>query len=484
MIVIAVLIAGGFVVLHDRLSPQRPAKAADERTTSAGAKPWHRTDLKPVSQPVPAGGRVVVYTAAGGRLHVLGLDARSGRTVWSREATPSVIAPGVPVTPAVVGTLTFYIQPGSGYVANLVGADAATGRVVWRSEDGLFTSWPSVCPSDAGALCLSGRLRGVPPGTLLRFDAGTGRVLPGPVISATDGRLVGPDLYDTGQRQPEILVSTSGADIAWRRPLADIFSLAGASTDWGWTFQRLSTSGVFVGSPGAPPVRRSSTRMTINLAHAMTAGFRINNGDVVWRDSGSFYMCDLLRCPGTGPTPGSATDRGPSLGVRLRAHGLLKVRLGGAEDLSLSRGARGVLEGFDPATGRTTWRFDAGRNVGLLTQTGLPALTGRSQVLLSDAAGHPVMLDLATGHTTKPDSHTDAWCRADTNYRLRSRPYGAVGKSPHKYVGEDARYRCDARGHRSADPTDPSADLAQALPTAAGHRVWSGPNGVFAVSAT
>jgi hypothetical protein len=291
-------------------------------------------------------------------------------------------------------------------------------------------------------------------------------------------------LYDTGQRNPELLVATSGADIAWRRPLADIFSLAGASTDWGWTFQRLSRDGVFVGSPGAPPVRRTSSAMTSNLAHTMTAGFRINNGDVVWQDSGSFYLCELIRCPGAGVTPGSVTDRGPSLGVRLRAHGLLRVRLGGAEGMSLSRGAHGVLEGFDPATGRTTWRFDAGRNVGLLTYTKLPALTGRTQVLLSDAAGHKVLLDLATGHTTKPDTHTDAWCRDDTTYHLRKRPYGAVGDAPQKYVGEDARYRCDSRGHRSADPTHPSAELVQALPTAAGERVWSGPNGVFAVPTT
>jgi hypothetical protein len=172
------------------------------------------------------------------------------------------------------------------------------------------------------------------------------------------------------------------------------------------------------------------------------------------------------------------------MGVRLRAHGLLKLRLGGAENVSLSRDAGGVLEGFDPATGRTTWRFDAGRNVGLLTHAKLPALTGRSQVLLSDAAGHKVLLDLATGHTTKPDSHTDAWCRADSTYHLGSRPYAGTGGVPHKYVAEDARYRCDAQGHRSADPTHPSADLVQALPTAAGERVWSGPNGVFAVPTT
>jgi hypothetical protein len=112
----------------------------------------------------------------------------------------------------------------------------------------------------------------------------------------------------------------------------------------------------------------------------------------------------------------------------------------------------------------------------------MPPRAGRTQVLLSNAAGHPVLLDLATGRTTKPDSHTDTWCRDQTNYRLTT-PYRAGRNSLHDYIGQDVIYRCDARGHRSANPAHPSTNLAQALAAAAGQLAWSSSTGVLAVPA-
>jgi hypothetical protein len=64
---------------------------------------WSRTDLKPVSQPVAAGGTFVLYVAAHGGLELIGLDPHSGRTLWQDVASPSVITPGVAPELLVLG---------------------------------------------------------------------------------------------------------------------------------------------------------------------------------------------------------------------------------------------------------------------------------------------------------------------------------------------------------------------------------------------
>src|SRR5439155_15437899 len=138
-----------------------------------------------------------------------------------------------------------------------------------------------------------------------------------------------------------------GPRIAWRRPLAAIFPLAGASTDWGWNFERVSRPRLFVGTPGWPPIRRTPARLTFDLSRSMTAGFRIRDGAVVWRTWGS-YLCGYLQCPGvrggSASSPSDARSDGPSLGVRLRATGTVSAAAGANALPVASRDARARLE--------------------------------------------------------------------------------------------------------------------------------------------
>src|SRR5437667_332799 len=57
---------------------------------------WQRADLHPISQPAAVAGRFVFYAAAGGRIRVVALDVRTGRTVWSKAASSAANAPGQP----------------------------------------------------------------------------------------------------------------------------------------------------------------------------------------------------------------------------------------------------------------------------------------------------------------------------------------------------------------------------------------------------
>lgn len=120
-----------------------PASSSRGNATAIG---WTRADLTPVTQPAPVAGRFVLYVSSARQLSVVGLNARTGATVWSDAATQSSIPPGVAPDLAVVGGVVVYVHSLGAQTADLVGADAATGRVIWHTSVGDFTSWPQLCP--------------------------------------------------------------------------------------------------------------------------------------------------------------------------------------------------------------------------------------------------------------------------------------------------------------------------------------------------
>ena len=324
-----------------------------------------------------------------------------------------------------------------------------------------------------------------PNGTVaLRFDPLSGRNSVGPVLSPhVGGREVGPGLYDPGGRKPERLVATRGSRVAWRRPLAAIFPLPGASTDWGWNFDRVSRAGLFVGSPGWAPTRLSRTRATLDLARSMTAGFRIRDGAVVWRSRGN-YLCTYLPCPGgvEGGTSSVAGARagGPSVGVRLRATGTLSGDLRGNSFPVPSRDARARLEGFDPGTGRTRWTFDAGHDPGLLTQVRLPPQVAAGTIVVRDR-GRFAALDLASGRRRRLARSAPGWCRKFSRYKEHAAYQPSSGPPITSYLGQYALFACRADGRRLPVPKRAPAFVGDAGAHVGGLVAWSDLDGVIAV---
>src|SRR5439155_11498659 len=285
------------------------------------AKGWTRSDLEPINQPAAVAGRFVFYAAAHGRVSVMALDARDGHTVWAKPASTGGNAPGQPPTLVVAGRVVVYLGRGAGAAASLSAVDARSGKLLWRTRTAEFTSWPSICPDAADVVCITGV------GALLRFAAQTGEFLQAVQFAKTAaGREIGPGLFDPGQRKPEWLVGVQAATLAWREKLSTVFILPGASTDWGWNFDRYESLGLFVGTPGWGPTKRVGRTVTLDLSHSMTAGFRTASGATVWRDTGSMYVCNYLPCPGQSD-PSVSSPAGlheePTTGIRLRATGLL-----------------------------------------------------------------------------------------------------------------------------------------------------------------
>ena len=227
------------------------AEARVAAAQGAAASGWTRSDLRPITQPAPVAGRLVLYVAAGGGLRLIAVSAGSGSTFWTKVATTSQVAPGSPPALAVVGETVFYLRKETGPVARLVAVAARSGNELWRSGPAEFTSSPSICPGARSTICISGVLAAAPhQARLLRFDAVRGTLLDSPLLSSDGGgREVGVGLFDPGERKPEVLLAIAGKRVSWRKPLSQIFTVPGLSTDWGWN----STASTAQASSSARP---------------------------------------------------------------------------------------------------------------------------------------------------------------------------------------------------------------------------------------
>jgi hypothetical protein len=452
---------------------------ATSSATSSRTRGWSRPDLQAVTQPAPAGNRVIVLVAAKGRLRLLGLDSRTGHTRWSQPASTGDNAPGQPPLFALVQKRIVYLRAATKSTAELAAADPVTGRTLWHSAPGRFTAWPDLCPRSATTVCVTRAFGQGQQGSVLRFDARTGHLQGILRVSRNPyARAVGTGLYDPGERTPEMLVASDEARVIWARPLRAIFNLPGASTDWGWSFGRLDRLGLFIGSPGSAPTRRKGLYVS-DLSHAMTAAFRIADGAVAWRSAGT-YQCDYLPCAGAShlgyAAPGNS--EAPTVGVRLLANGTLS---GPANAIPrVSAAARATLQGFDPATGRSRWTFAAGHNPGLILETSPPPRLSEETIAVRNNSGAFESLDLRTGARHGIARSGTAWCSRFTQYRLAIGYPSGRGRVIHNYIGQYAVIPCTSAGRRAKQPTRIPQFVGAAT---SGLVAWSDTHGVFAAPA-
>jgi PQQ-like domain len=416
---------------------------------------WVRSDLRPVTQPESAGGVLVLYVEAGGGLEVAGLDPKTGRTLWRDSASPGATTPGVAPVLGVAGSTVAFLRPvgnrtHSPMDSKLVGVDAANGRQLWHTRTGLFEDWPSQCADDPRDICTVGSIGLAQQTRALRFRASDGAQARAVLVSQSPGgRSLGPDLFDPGTRNPEMLLAVSGASVAWTRTLASVFPAPGLSTDNGWDFDRAPAAGLFVGSVEGAPVSSTGSSATIDLSRVMTAGFRISDGTAVWRAGGTMYACGWLPCPGAGS---AWSYRAPTIGVRLRATGTASVSLSSLR-LHLSPDADVVVEGFDLTTGKTLWSYNAGSDGHLVYQ--MPPLLGPHVVVLPAPGGGKVALDLATGahRPVAPRSSGGVgWCGSTITYRTQVGYPSSNGKLTYRRLGQAAIKPCKASGASAATP--------------------------------
>jgi outer membrane protein assembly factor BamB len=454
---------------------------ASSSTTSTSPKAtktdrgWTRSDLRPITQPLVVGTRLVLFAAGEDDPRLIGLDPATGSTVWQLDASASEVTPGVAPTVAAVGNTVVYLRDrGDDQVAELVGVDVRSGKTSWVGDAAQYTDWPAPCFDDPSLICTTG-YRGGAAVESLRFDAGSGELTSSRAIPGGGGRALASGLYDQGTRDPERMTATDGVRELWTKDLAEIFPGDGRSTDTGWNFDRIPKVGLFIGSLGPVTEELGGERSRSDLTTMEVAGIRIADGSVAWRDPGTTYGCNLMPCPGapaSSPTEGAV----PTHGVRLRITGTLTHTSFEDYEGTWSDDGKVTIEGFDQRTGRTTWTFDAGHSQNLLHGSSFPR-SDESAVVVADAKGTLVTLDLATGKHDPVADDLVAWCSEPTTYEV-SPPYDST-RNITSYVGEGSRFACDPGGSRTDAPaTIPSWVGA----TAGGHITWSDTNAVVSVA--
>ncbi len=415
--------AAGAQNVHRQVSGPVVRVAARARFASSAEPGW--TDrLNIVEGPVaaPLSRDVLTVTYDQGNLTLYSISARNGARLWTVPVTMSVIPPGTPAPPPVIGAITLALVSGSPKVDNGFGAgveaiDTASGRKVW-SLKGTFVVLdpPTVCPGPGGAgyFCLVLSESPTSKVVLATIDATTGKIES--EISDVTHRLAD-GLYESGGSSPNLVRVSFPTGVLWSKPLDALLASRAYDLDYGWSIDRIGTDYLV-------SVRARPDGATAQLSTALTAAVDAATGTVRWRVPGS-YRCE-------GALPISAPYVCDETGTVRGASGTSKP--------TLSRGASVALVGVDPGSGRTRWRFRVGDVQRFLLGTGY-ALSSGATVVVHGTDGNAHSVNLTTGRLLPVPLSAVLWCPSLDQF-------GEVYPNGHvtQRVGATNWSVCDAEG--------------------------------------
>lgn len=434
---------------------------------------WRVSSITPIGQPVTAGDAVVVYGTEGRDLYLYGVAVADGAVRWRQAASPSRVVSGIPVGPSVMDGRVAYFRPdpSAELAARLVVASAETGDDLLVSEPAHFTSHPRSC-DDGTDVCVTA-VEGDGSTGSRRFSVEAGGRVADADATPPHARFVGDDLLDLGQRQPELLAGFAEGTVRWRSPLARHFP-DGFTTDEGWHFGLYRSAGLHVGSVGSADGEEPSV-VVVDLGQSHTAAIDTATGSSAWQAPGTSFLCsskvDLYRTVAEG-----RTELWP---VRCRYRGVARYdRVSGRPSYD---GLDVTMEGFDPATGRTTWSLPLGAAEAFMKEGYEAIAVGDTEVLVHGATG-PLIVDLADGSTRSPAKEETFWCGTNGFLQYRESRRFSDGRSSDRWRGGTLLSRCTADG----SPTDATPrQLARSLgATVGGRTVLSLANGLVAYDRT
>jgi hypothetical protein len=374
----------------------------------AAVEAWRAAGIKPIGQPVLAGGTLVVYGTQDQDLYLYGVSPADGAILWKRAATPSRTLQGTALTPEVLDGHVVYFRPDAKGVlmARLVVALPDTGNDLLVSDPMFFASHPSHC-ADGADICV----RAYGPGRPLasqRFSVQAH----GPVADAMppppDSRFLGEDLLDVGTRAPEMLAGFHDGATRWRAPLSRYFP-AGYTSDHGWYFELFKTEQLHVGGVASSRARTEGSVTTVDLSMVQTVGIEATTGVLAWKAEGASMGCDAK----IQLDRKVAEDRWEPWPVRCRYRGTL--RYDSASGAVTYEGLDVTLEGFEVPTGKTLWSVPLGAAEAFMKEDHEPPAAGDSEVLVQSASG-PLIVDLSTGAARPPVPDRAFWCESTAQF--------------------------------------------------------------------
>ncbi len=376
-------------------------------------KTWSLS-AKAIGQPVIADGVAVVYTMTDTHeLRMLGLDAKTGRQLWSHPASPGFGVPGSALSPLVSADVrgrnyAVYLRPGrdADQLANtrIVAADLHSGRDLVVSRPITAYSYLHGC-ADVRDACVTATLGTTDDSAELRLNLRSGklshdkseRLPPNAQRVGNHGLYV---LTDPDSNIQELGAVVDGVEL-WQRPVAEIFDYGYASW-YGWSWQYSKKDDLYVGLLG-------SIDFPDDLGSVTTVALDGSTGAVRW----SHENIDL-NCGGTFgvfPSPGDSLPN--AVGCAYRG----SIAYGDDGKWDHIDNLDVTMKGYDPVSGKVLWTLPAGAEDSLVFDS-----TWR---FLSDSAhprimhdGAATVLDVRTGHTTKAKRHARLLCAKafDFNY--------------------------------------------------------------------
>ncbi|MBF4161691.1 hypothetical protein [Nocardioides acrostichi] len=419
-------------------SGEAPPERAPTATASRGPSPktfaW-RTQAPVFGQPIGAGGVGVVYESAPGeRFRVVAFDPHTGRRLWRDEVSPSFTIDGDHLTPVTVtlkrrqgeeSTYVAYFTPrDSGNLhADLMVVRPRTGEPVRIAYDRLFRTDPETCP-DGRNVCVLALDEQTDSIRTYRLDAaGHLDVTHQYADEGKEQFGLGLVLDDDGSRDLLQRVD-SDRQVVWSRPITDVFP--GAQ----WETQRWFTrsGGTYIAALGPPSEITTSagiaTKRTPDLRKARMTAFDAHTGRTLWSVGGVVPCLDWH-----GWAVADEGERGPQARrgdpdssvpwVRCRANGGYEYRSTEADSAYSLRSV--VLEGFDPTTGKTTWRLPLSPTDQLLQGDQVPFLD-RTTAVVSTRRGRE-QVDLKSGRHRLAGQDATLHCLDDARARYREPIY-------------------------------------------------------------
>jgi hypothetical protein len=446
------------------------SSSGDEPSASALVEAWRVEAVAPIAQPVAVGDMVVAYVTVGKDLLLVGLPMREGGIRWRQAASPSQALSGIPMTPRVIDGQVAYFRPDriAPLAARLVVASPQTGADLLVSEPMTFASQPSRCP-DGKDVCVTVFAEGNRMKSR-RFSVAAGGPVPDAGAYPPGSRPLGTNLLDLGQRPEETLAGFRDGIVRWRAPLSRHFS-PGYSSDQGWSFELYKSAGLHVGSVGSPSDRSGAVANVRDWSKVETAAIRVSDGSPAWRSEGTSFLCDS-KVELERKVTGGESERWP---VRCRMRG--KASYERATGNATFEGLDITLEGFDLATGNTTWSVPLGAAEVFMEEHRNATAVSDVEVLVHSGTG-PLIVDLSNGSTRRPAATEVFWCSERGFFEYREARLYRDGQTSNTWRRGDLLFSCAPDGSPSlATPAFLPSSLGA---TVDGRTVTAQENGLFA----
>lgn len=414
----------------------------------ANPGPTSLTSIDVVGDPVAGEGTAAVVTVdSSHNLHLVGVAPDTGRVVWSKPFSESLIDPNFPPGLDPLGNEVIDLVPAVKTTNPLVEVEAVnmtTGAIVWKGpEDVLVGDVPSPC-AHMTEFCV----------TMYNKDGS----LTTAVLSPADGTVVGllkgasnaldNDLYQTDAKTPTIEAVSGSGTVQWTRTTKQIFGGPGYDP----------YVGIFssYGSTEVASVPPPNSDHSDGLDNATTVGLSAADGSTMWSLPGQ-YDCDGSL--GLLVPPLNCVYKGELAKTKSNANG------------STYTGLRMSLQGFDPTTGAVTWNVPV-RDIDDLTN-GNAEFVDDNSLLVQLADGTKAILDTSTGQTDAVPPGQLFWCIESNSFKVNeNKTFNKAENRP-----EDTEYYpCKENGDTAR--TWPSTSPDQIGVTVDGEFMWATTHGL------